>query len=167
MVVGNCGVGKSTFSKQLHAVTNIKLVHLDQYYWKPNWVEPDKLDWKSTVQKIVAKPNWIIDGNYGGTMGLRIERADTIIFLNYSTRIALWRVFKRIIKYRNEVRPDMPNGCRERFNLNFLYYVASFNFTRRKELMKKLSSNSSKKQVYIFANDVQASDFLNALENKK
>lgn len=80
MVVGNCGVGKSTFSKQLHTIMNIELVHLDQYYWQPNWVEPDKSDWESTMQEIVAKPNWIIDGNYGGTMELRMEKQIPLFF---------------------------------------------------------------------------------------
>lgn len=41
MVIGCCGAGKSTFSKALHAATQLELIHLDQHYWKP---ERRKLD---------------------------------------------------------------------------------------------------------------------------
>ena len=49
MVIGNCRVGKSTFSTKLSLITNIELIHLDKYYWKPNWEEPNKFEWKTKV----------------------------------------------------------------------------------------------------------------------
>jgi len=45
MVIGNCGVGKSTFSAKLSNITNIELIHLDLHYWKANWEEPNKIEW--------------------------------------------------------------------------------------------------------------------------
>jgi adenylate kinase family enzyme len=42
LVIGCCGAGKSTFSKKLLAILNVELIHLDQYYHKPNWEEPEK-----------------------------------------------------------------------------------------------------------------------------
>lgn len=164
MVVGNCGVGKSTFSKQLSLVTDIELIHLDLHYWKPNWVEPSKEEWRIRVQEMTQKSTWIIDGNYGGTMDIRIDKADTIIFLDYPVRKAIWRVIKRTVKYWKKVRPDMPIGCAERFDFNFFFYVATFRFRRKNALLEKLASNKDKKHILIFNNDSEVKAFLETLE---
>ena len=68
MVVGCCGAGKSTLSKEIHEITGIELIHLDKLYWKPCWVEMEKEEWESIVKSIVKKERWIIDGNYSGTI---------------------------------------------------------------------------------------------------
>ena len=155
MVIGNCGVGKSTFSTKLNHSTNIDLIHLDSYYWKANWVESKNDEWLTKVEKLANRPSWIIDGNYGGTMDIRINRADTIIFLDYPTRKALWRVIKRIYKYWGKTRPDMPENCNERFDLHFIIYVALFNFKRKRNILNKLSLQKGKKNIFIFQNDKQ------------
>ena len=85
MVIGCGGAGKSTFSKKLGQLTGLEVIHLDQYYWKPNWEESDKEEWNQLATQLATKPSWIMDGNYGGTMDIRIARADTIIYLDFST----------------------------------------------------------------------------------
>ena len=36
IVIGCPGSGKSTFSKALHRITGIPLIHLDMLYWNPD-----------------------------------------------------------------------------------------------------------------------------------
>lgn len=43
-IIGNAGSGKSTLSAKLRALLAIPLYHLDQYFWKPGWQEPDRHD---------------------------------------------------------------------------------------------------------------------------
>jgi len=57
MVIGCCGAGKSTFSRKLAEITKLETIHLDQYYWKPNWEETDKVEWKTIVTKLSNRPN--------------------------------------------------------------------------------------------------------------
>lgn len=76
MIIGCCGAGKSTLARKLHAVAGLELIHLDRQYWKSGWIETEPEEWGEKVAGLVAKPNWIIDGNYGGTMDIRIKRAD-------------------------------------------------------------------------------------------
>lgn len=83
IVIGCCGAGKSTFARRLHDKTGLELVHLDKLHWSSNWVESDRETMKQRVQEVVEKPKWIIDGNYSGTMDIRIEKADTILYLDY------------------------------------------------------------------------------------
>jgi len=160
LVIGCCGAGKSTFSKKLQAILELELIHLDQYYHKPNWEEPKKVEWEKRVNNLVQKPSWIMDGNYSETMDIRIKNADTIIYLDYPILKCFWRVIKRVFKYNGIQRSDMANGCKEEFDLEFLYFVLMFNIRFRKEILTKLNLVKDKKEVCVFKTDKQADKFL-------
>jgi len=153
MIIGCCGSGKSTLSRKLHEITNLPLHHLDQYYFKPNWTETPKEEWNEIIKNLAHKEEWIIDGNYGGTMDIRFNYADMVIYMDYSTIRCLWRVLGRIWKYHGKVRPDMPEGCAERFDLDFLHYVATYNLLRRKKFLAKLNTLQHEKRIYHIKND--------------
>ena len=163
LVIGCCGAGKSTFSRKLQALLKVELLHLDQYYWKPDWQEPEQAEWTAMVNDLASRPSWIMDGNYGGTMDLRIKRADTIIYLDYRTTTCLWRITKRTLKYRGRVRPDMPAGCKERFDLDFYHYVATYNLNRREGVLDKLDKVKGAKNICVLKNDAAAEAFLGKL----
>ena len=160
LVIGGCGAGKSTFSKKLHSILNLEIIHLDQYYHKPNWEEPERAEWERTVYSLVQKPSWIMDGNFSGTMDVRIKSADTIIYLDYPTLKCFWRVILRIVKYHGVVRSDMANGCKEQFDLEFLHFVLTFNSKKRQGLIQKLNLVKNEKKVLVFKTDKQADKFL-------
>lgn len=164
MVIGCCGAGKSTFAKALHEAAGLELIHLDQHYWKAGWIESDAGEWVKAVQALADRPSWVIDGNYGGTMDIRINRADTIIYLDCPTWKCLWRVTKRILRYWRRTRPDMPEGCAERFDLQFFHYVATFNAVRRKKLLDKISLLKGEKDVVILRNGRQVRAYLAGLQ---
>ncbi len=163
LIIGCCGAGKSTFSKKLHQRTRLPLLHLDQYYWKANWVESSKEEWTVKVQQLIQKEAWIMDGNYGGTMDQRIAAADSIVFLNFPTYLCFWRVLKRTWINHRKVRPDMPDGCKERFDFKFLWYVLNYNRTRGPGILKKLDLVKDSKFIFIASNDQELEDFLRKL----
>lgn len=125
-VIGSPGAGKSTFARRLSTVMGIEVVHLDRLFWKPGWVETPRQEWEELQQWLVERAAWIIDGNYGATMDIRLEAADTVIFLDFPRRVCLWRAVKRAIQFRGETRPDMGNGCPEKIDLEFLLYIWRF-----------------------------------------
>jgi len=163
MVIGCCGAGKSTLSKKLHQLLHLPLIHLDRYYWKPNWVETPNEEWDSIVTNLAAKNTWIIDGNYGRTMDIRIKRADTIIYLDFKTITCFYRVCYRAIKNYGKTRSDMTEGCPERLDLGFLHYVATYNLLRRKSQLSKVHMVSQEKTCIILKNDKEVEQFLASL----
>lgn len=167
MVIGCCGAGKSTFSRKLHQITQLPLIHLDMEYWLPEWVETDKPEWESKVTEMAARASWIIDGNYGGTIDIRIRQADTIIMLDYPTWKCLWRITKRIVRHYGKARPDMPKGCNERFDAEFYHYVYNFNKKKRPGIMAKLEAIKEEKEVVFLRSDLEVDAFLNGLEKDK
>lgn len=164
MIIGCCGAGKSTLARALHKIVGMPQYHLDQYYWKENWIETPEELWPPIVKELAAKDQWIIYGNYGGTMDIRIERADKVVFLDYSTSKCLYRVLGRIWKYHGQVRPDMPKGCRERFDFEFIHYVATFNMIRRKSLLAKCEAFSKHGRVVILKSDKEVNAFLESVK---
>ncbi len=82
LVDGMMGSGKSTFARALAQETGLPLIHLDVHYWNPGWTRPSDDEWRERQRALLAGEAWIIDGNYNETLALRLERADTIIFLD-------------------------------------------------------------------------------------
>jgi adenylate kinase family enzyme len=140
LVIGSPGAGKSTFAAELARRTGLPLIHLDQEYWRSGWVETPKTQWEERVPELVAGDRWILDGNYGGTLPLRLRRADTVIDLELPTHVCLWRVLRRLVTWRGRTRTDMAEGCPERFDPAFLWWVVKYPFTSRRRIERKLAA---------------------------
>jgi adenylate kinase family enzyme len=162
LVIGSGGAGKTTFAKRLSSIVNIEVIHLDTLYWNPGWVETPTTEWRKTVEALVERESWIMDGNYSGTLDIRIEACDTVIFLDLATQICLWRVIKRAIQYRNRNRPDMADGCQERFDLKFIHWVWNYKKRTRPKIVKLIEENSGGKRVIWLQSNAEVERFLAA-----
>ena len=138
IILGPCGSGKSTYSKLLAETSKLPLFHLDQHFFLPNWQEKPRLEWIAINKKLVQGNRWIIEGNYGSTMEIRINAADTIIYLDTSTFTSMWRVIKRTIRFHGRQRPDCAEGCNERWDVEFLHYVLTFNFVKKPKILNRI-----------------------------
>ncbi|MEM1218561.1 MAG: DNA topology modulation protein [Bacteroidota bacterium] len=165
MIIGCGGSGKSTLAKHIHEIVGLPLIHLDQHYWHPGWVETPKEDWARIVQDFAEQKAWVMDGNYGGTMDIRLRRATTVIFLDRPAWFCLWRIFKRRLQYRGVSRPDVGAGCPERITWEFIFYILGYNHTRRPYFLKKLQNLPAQTEVRIFRNNRAVQHFLKELSN--
>ena len=138
MVIGCGGAGKSTLARGIAARTGLPLVHLDRHYWRPGWQEPDKQAWREQVAVLAAVPRWIMDGNYGDTIDLRLARADTVIVLDPPPWRCLLGVLTRAARWYGRSREDMAPGCPERIDGAFLLYVWSYRRTHRPRVLALL-----------------------------
>lgn len=136
MVIGSPGAGKSTLARRLAELTDLPLRHLDAEYWLPGWTERDPTEWEARLAELVAEERWIIDGNYGGSLAVRAARADTIVYLDYSTARCLWRATKRIATTHRRVRADSAPGCPEQFDPAFIAYIAMFRARKRAKILR-------------------------------
>ena len=83
IVIGCPGSGKSTFSKALHQVTNIPLFHLDNIFWNADKTTVEKDIFYERISEVLQKHEWILDGNYISTMEMRMQKSDTVFFLDF------------------------------------------------------------------------------------
>ena len=58
----------------------------------------------------------------------------------------------------------MPAGCKERFDFEFLHYVATFRFHSRKRILRKLEKEGVKEKVIILNNDRAVHEYLASLK---
>jgi adenylate kinase family enzyme len=144
LVIGPCGAGKSTLSTELGRRLNLPVFHMDQLNWNPGWVESGKDEIRDKLAGIVATDRWLIDGTYGGTLGERLVRADAVVYLDYPIRLCVARLLRRIWTYRGRTRPDMTEGCPERFDLAFLIYLLRWNSGPRLRMEGKLTGHEAK-----------------------
>ncbi|WP_413203932.1 hypothetical protein [Rhodospirillum sp. A1_3_36] len=147
LVLGCAGAGKTVFSDQLATLTGLPVIRLDQEYWKPGWVEPETTEWRERVATLADRDKWIMDGNYGGTLDLRLKRADRVYILDVSRTRALARVVWRTARNWGKTRADMTQGCVERIDGPFLAYIWTYNRVHRPRLMEALASHKGRSQI--------------------
>ncbi|MDM5189806.1 DNA topology modulation protein [Bacillus sp. DX4.1] len=163
MIIGSGGAGKSTFSRELGNLLHIPVYHLDALYWKEDWVLASREEQIQVQRDLVAQDCWIIDGNYGFTMDMRLEAADTIIFVDLPRIQCLYRVVKRRIQYHNKTRPDMGKGCDEQLDFEFLKWVWTYSKVKRPVILEKLQAVSAEKDIIIFRSSAEVAKFLEQL----
>jgi len=149
LVIGSGGAGKSTFARRLGDTLQIEVIHLDWVYWRPNWVETPKEEWRRTVEALAAGDAWIMDGNYGGTREMRIRACDTVIFLDIPRRVCMYRILKRSLMFRGKTRPDMAEGCVEKFDLEFILWVWKYPKRGRLEILDQRSRFGNKNFIVL------------------
>ena len=155
IVIGCPGSGKSTFSKALHKITNIPLFHLDMIFWNADKTTVEKPVFLDRLFKIIQSDEWIIDGNYGSTMELRMQACDTVIFLDYPLDVCLNGIKER----KGKPRSDLPWIEPDEDDVEFLEFIKNYNSQSRPKVMELLD-RFSHKDIIIFSNRTQAEDFL-------
>ena len=162
IIIGCGGAGKSTLARKMGEKTGLPVVHLDKLFWKPGWVERTPEEFDPLMEAELAKETWIMDGNFNRTMPQRVQRCDTIIYLDFSRLACLWGVLKRDITTYGTVRPDMGEGCPERVDLEFLKWVWNYNKNKR-ERNYRLLNEATHAETIVLKNRRMVKRFLKIL----
>lgn len=131
LIIGCSGSGKSRLARQLGQKLALPVVHLDQLWWKENWQNVDMAEFDNRLAVALGMDRWIIDGNYSRTMETRLTKCDTVIYLDFSRWECLLGMCQRILENRGKTRSDVPSGCPERFNWEFVRWIWNFNKNNR------------------------------------
>lgn len=159
IVIGCPGSGKSVFSRTLHDITGLPLYHLDMINWHEDKTTLSREELIEKINEIGATDEWIMDGNYGGTMELRMSLCDTIVFLDFPTDICLEGIMAR----RGTQRPDMPWQDADDLEAEFVNSVKNYNSLNRPVVFERIKKFSDKK-VFIFTSREEADSFLELLK---
>ena len=123
MIVGGPGSGKSTLARAIGARTGLPVFHMDRIHYRPNWVERSREEKDRLTREVHGRDAWIFEGGHSRTYAERIERADTLIWLDIPVALRLWRILRRWVHYHGRTRPDLPPGCTERVSLEFVAFI--------------------------------------------
>ena len=155
IVIGCPGSGKSTFSKALHAATDLPLYHLDMMYWNADGSRVSKNIFMERLQQALEKESWIIDGNYCSTIELRMQFCDTVFFLDYPLAVCIDGIKSR----KGKKRTDMPCKSPEDEDGEFMEFINNYNSVSRAEVMNLLRKYSHK-NIIIFKDRNEADEYI-------
>jgi adenylate kinase family enzyme len=141
-VIGSGGAGKSMLARQLGAILDLPVIHLDQHYWSPGWVPMPDDRWWDCQRALLRGDRWVVDGNYGGTLELRAELADTIVFLDLPRRVCVSRALRRV---RSPVL--QADGCPQRMDRQFLRWIWQFPTRTRPRMLAVLQTYAATTDV--------------------
>ncbi len=162
IVIGCPGSGKSVFSRALHEITGIPLYHLDMINWRKDKTTLSREELIEKINEIGATDKWIMDGNYGGTMELRMSLCDTIFFLDYPTEVCLEGIMSR----RGTQRPDMPWQDSNDLEEEFVDSVKNYYSQNRPVVLERIGKYPGR-EVFIFRSREEADSFLKSLKQSR
>ena len=169
MIFGFSGGGKSTLARKLGEKLGIEPVHMDRLHWLPGWVESSREYKINRLAPVLERDRWIIEGNYRGVLwNERTERADTIIFVDVNRFTCFKNAFLRSLKYKNQTRPDMGEGCNEKFDLEFAKWILlDGRKKRRRNISFTDAAKAAGKETHIFRSIKQMNRWLDNLETER
>jgi adenylate kinase family enzyme len=160
LVIGCPGAGKSSFAKRLAPILKTSVSHLDKVYWSSGW-QPLPADvFQERLAELVAGEEWIIDGMYADCLRIRLERATSVLWLDYSTPRCLVRFARRVIGNFGRQRDDIAEGCKDRVSLGFAWFILSFNYRKRLKIQEALGRAPRATGIFRFRHPKEAEDFL-------
>ena len=162
VIIGCSGSGKSTLARKLGEKLSLPVVHLDRIWWRPGWISISREEFDARLTEELAKPQWIIDGNFNRTIPQRLAACDTVIYLDYNRFVCLWGMLRRVLAGKNTPRPDITEGCPERLNWEFISFIWNYNKTCRSS-NHALLSQTENVDIHIFKNRRQTARFLKNL----
>ncbi len=164
MIIGCGGSGKSTLAIRLGAATGLPVYHLDRIFWQSGWKSLPKEEWLKKQEELVSKEKWIVDGNYGSTLEIRINASDTIIYLDMPRWLCLYGAVKRYFQYKGKVRPDMTEGCPERITWEFFMWIWNYRKKKRPETLEMLENLRNEKRILTLSSRKAINAFLRERE---
>lgn len=163
MIVGQPGSGKSRLAHLLGNATGLPIVHMDQIHWTSGWVERDWDEKTRMCLEIHARDAWIFEGGHSATWPDRLNRCDTLIWLDYPLWLRTIRVFRRTLKDYGKTRADLPEGCPERFDPEFYRFIWKTRKTSYRFIEQFFENAPGEKSKVKLSSNKHVQDFLQSV----
>lgn len=157
-IIGCPGSGKSTFARALHERTGLPLYPLDNIWWKPDRTHITREAFDAALREILAKPAWIVDGNYSRTVEMRIAACDTVIFLDFDEQTCMDGIVSRV----GQARADIP-WTEQTLDPELVALVKGFRTEQRPAILALLDRYADGREILVFRDRTEADRWLNGL----
>lgn len=155
IVIGCPGSGKTTFAEKLRDKLSLPLYYLDAIWHRPDKTHISREEYDSRISEILARDEWIIDGNYQRTLECRIAASDTVFLFDLPIEVCLDGAVSRLGKKRydlpwidTELDPCLEVNIREFSNKNL------------PEIYRLLDKYKDGREIVVFKSRVDADSFI-------
>ena len=157
-IIGCGGSGKSHLSRSLGTLLGITRVHLDGLYYDQDWKPLDKEQFAALQRDLVTAPRWIIDGNYASSLPIRLQAADTVIFLDLPGWRCLCEIAQRRLDHRGGQHKDI--GVYDRITWNFVRYIFGYRRQMAPHVRGLIAGHAGNAEVIVLHSRRAARDYL-------
>ena len=157
-IIGCGGSGKTYLANRLAALLNLPLTHLDGVYYDADWNPLPQEEFADIQRKLVAEARWLLEGNYAGTLPIRLAAADTVIFLDLHAITCLVGIVRRRWKYRGGQHAQ--EGVYDRLTWNFIRYIWGYRKTMRPRVRHLLTEHGRNARLIALTSRRQADRFV-------
>lgn len=158
IVIGCPGAGKSTFARKLRDKTGLPLYYLDRIWHLPDRTTVTRDEFDAELMEILRSDSWIIDGNYGRTLEMRLRYCDTVFFLDYPLEVCLAGAKERV----GRKREDIP-WVEEKLDEDFRQWIIDFPKTKIPQIYELLGQYGKGKEIHIFRSREDADKYLEGI----
>lgn len=165
-IIGYSGSGKSTLARQLAEIHGVDVLHFDRVQFLPGWeVRPREEKARITEEFLNTHDGWVIDGTYSKlSFERRMEEADVILMLLFNRFTCLRRAYRRYRTYANTTRPDMAEGCHEKFDWEFATWILWKGRDKKsRDRFRRIAAQYPRKTV-VFRNQKDLDAYLASVE---
>jgi adenylate kinase family enzyme len=157
-IIGCGGSGKTHLANQLASLLNLPLTHLDAVYYDADWNTLRQDEFADLQRTLVAQPRWLLEGNYAGTLPIRLAAADTVIFLDLPAVTCLAGILQRRGRYRGGQHAN--DGVYDRITWNFVRYIWGYRKTMRPKVRQLLADYGPNVRLITLTSRRQAARFI-------
>ena len=158
IIIGCPGSGKTTFAEKLNKITGLPLYYLDAIWHKPDKTHIPREEFDERIKDIFSTQEWIIDGNYGRTIEMRMKECDTVFLFDLPTEVCIQGATERIGKGRY----DMP-WIETELDPEFELFIREFPETTLKKIYGLIEKYKNEKTVVVFKSREEADKYISEI----
>lgn len=162
IVIGCPGSGKTTFAEKLNKCTGLPLFYLDAIWHKPDKTHISRDEFDERIGEVFRLPEWIIDGNYGRTIELRLKECDTVFLFDLPTEVCIQGATERIGKGRY----DLP-WIETELDPEFESFIKGFSEKSLPKIYGLIEKYKDEKDVIVFKSREDADEYLEKMKETK
>ncbi len=155
IIIGSPGSGKSTFARKLRDRTGLPLYYLDMLFHRADKTTAGKEEFDAKLREIVAKPDWILDGNYQRTLPLRFAACTEVFFFDLPVQQCLEGAASRV----GQTREDLP-WVETEFDPAFRQYILEFPKEQLPLIHALIREYKDRKSITVFHSREEADAWL-------
>lgn len=148
IILGRGGAGKSTAARRLGALTGLPVIELDKHFWQPGLVALPQPEWARVQETLAAADRWIMDGDLGpyDVLSVRLQRADTVIVLDFPLHVCAWRALRR-----------------SKETADFWWWVLTWRRASRPKLLQAVAAHAAGADLHVLRSPAALQGFLDRL----
>ena len=164
-IIGGSGTGKTTLANNLGQQLKLPIYHIDGIHYLKDWEVRNKDERDRIILEKINEDKWIMDGTYNSTLKQRLEKADLIIYLDYSSIAQIKGALGRFIRNHGKEKQEIA-GCNEQMSWEFFWWVVNWRKNKRQTIIEQLKEVDNDK-IYVFKTRRQLNKWYKNKFNRK